>query len=254
MTRRKARLAFMRLLVCGSLLGILCLAAAQGATSQSPLPMFNAEYSLKRNGLTLGVSTRSLSAAGDGTYIYASSTRATGIIAWFVKDHFDEYSKWTLNGKELRPLEYVYNRHGGNKTRHVKLKFDWQHLIVTNTIDGDPWRMSIPPDAQDKLVYQLSIMYDLMKGTKHLEYKIADGGKLKDYEFEIEGEETLDTVLGKIKAVRIQRIGDKRDTTVWCAPRLSYLPVRLEQQDTDGAKLTMTITSLRGIPVHRSIP
>ena len=250
MTGSQARRTFIRLLVCGSLIGALCLTGAHGDTNQSPLPLFHAEYSLMRNGLTLGISTRSLTAAKDGTYIYASTTRATGIIAWFVKDHFDEYSKWTLNGTQLRPLEYVYNRHGGSKTRHVKLKFDWQRLIVTNTIDGDPWRMSIPPDAQDKLVYQLSIMYDLKKGTKHLEYKIADGGKLKDYEFEIQGEETLNTALGKIKTVRIQRIGDKRDTTVWCAPRLSYLPVQLKQQDTDGAELTMTITSLQGIPLH----
>ena len=141
----------------------------------------------------------------------------------------------------------MYNRHGGSKTREVKLHFDWQHNTVTNTIDGDPWRMEIPPNAQDKLVYQLAIMYDLMNGKKDLDYKIADGGKLKDYAFEIQGEEVLNTALGRLKTVRIQRIGDKRDTTVWCAPQLSYLPVRLEQQDTDGAELTMQLTSVKGI-------
>lgn len=212
-----------------------------------PLPKFNAEYILKRNGITLGTSTRSLSTAKDGTFIYSSTTQATGIIAWFVKDHIDEYSKWIFDGKHIRPLQYVYNRHGGSKTREVKLHFDWQHNTVTNTIDGDPWRMEIPPNAQDKLVYQLAIMYDLMNGKKDLDYKIADGGKLKDYAFEIQGEEVLNTALGRLKTVRIQRIGDKRDTTVWCAPQLSYLPVRLEQQDTDGAELTMQLTSVKGI-------
>jgi len=221
-------------------------ASARGAAEMT-LPMFNAEYNLKRNGITLGISTRSLSMAKDGTYIYASTTRATGIIAWFVKDQIDEYSKWTFDGGRIRPLEYVYRRHGGSKTRDVNLKFDWQHHIVVNTIDGNPWRMQIPPDAQDKLVYQLSIMYDLMNGKKNLEYKLADGGKLKDYAFEIEGEEILNTALGKIKTVRIQRIGDRRDTTVWCAPSLSYLPVRLEQHDTDGSHLTMQLESVRGI-------
>jgi hypothetical protein len=233
------RLAWLALMT-----GVLA-AGAHGAT-EGPLPMFNAEYSLKRNGITLGVSTRSLTTAKDGTYIYASTTRATGIIAWFVKDQIDEYSKWIFDNGQIRPLGYVYNRHGGDKTRHVKLKFDWQHLIVTNTIDGDPWRMEIPPNAQDKLVYQLSIMHDLAEGKRNLEYKIADGGKLKEYDFEIEGEETLNTPLGKVKTVRIQRIGDRRDTTVWCAPQFNYLPMRLEQQDTDGSHLTMQITSLQG--------
>ena len=246
MRRAATKFMSLQLLAWAAIAASLCLADVQGAT-QNPLPMFNAEYSLKRNGITLGISTRTLTTAKDGTYIYASTTRATGIIAWFVKDNIDEYSNWSFDGSQLRPQEYVYNRHGGSKTRHVKLKFDWQHLIVTNTIDGDPWRMEIPPNAQDKLVYQLSIMYDLLKGKKDLEYKIADGGKLKDYTFDIEGEEELNTALGKIKTVRIQRIGDRRDTTVWCAPKLYYLPVRLEQQDTDGSHLTMQLTSVEGI-------
>jgi len=238
-----------RRLVWAALAAILSWASAQGA-EENPLPMFNAQYILKRNGITLGVSTRSLTTAKDGTYIYASTTQATGFIAWFVKDRIDEYSKWSFDGTHIRPLEYVYNRHGGNKTRNVNLTFDWQRHIVTNNIDGDPWRMEIPPDAQDKLVYQLAIMYDLLKGKKDLEYKIADGGKLKDYKFEIEGEETLNTAMGKVKTVRIQRIGDKRDTTVWCAPQFSYLPVRLEQQDTDGSNLVMQITSLQEMDKH----
>jgi hypothetical protein len=232
-----------------ALLGLLilaCSAAGFGAEAP-PLPLFHAEYSLKRNGVILGKSERSLSVNPDGNYVYSSVTYATGLIAWFVKDKIKEHSVWRLEGNHLRPLEYVYNREGGSKTRYIKLAFDWQHHTVTNSIDGDPWRMEIPPEAQDKLVYQLSIMYDLLKGRKDLEYKIADGGKLKDYEFEIQGEEVLNTSMGKIKTVRIRRVGDRRDTTVWCAPQFSYLPVRLEQQDTDGAELAMQLTSVDGI-------
>jgi hypothetical protein len=229
---------------------LLCSSAVIRGAAQIPLPLFNAEYSLKRNGIVLGISTRSLNTAPNGTFIYASTTHATGLIAWFVRDRIDEHSKWSFDGTYIRPLEYVYNRYGGSKTRRVKLDFDWQRHTVTNTIDGDPWRMEIPDHTQDKLVYQLSIMYDLLNGKKELAYKIADGGKLKDYAFEIQGEETLNTELGRIKTVRIQRIGDKRDTTVWCAPQYSYLPVRLEQQDTDGSELTMQITSVRGMTKH----
>jgi Protein of unknown function (DUF3108) len=234
------------LLVGIALLTTMSMAGPKGSM-ETPLPMFNAVYSLKRNGIILGTSTRSLANNEDGTYTYTSNTHATGIISWFVRDQIDEYSKWTFNGEQIRPMEYVYDRHGGIKSRNVNLKFDWQNLTVTNTIDGDAWHMSIPSDAQDKLVYQLAIMYDLSKGKKALEYKIADGGKLKDYSFEIDGEEFLNTTLGKLKTLRIQRIGDKRDTTVWCAPELSFLPVRLEQQDTDGSHLSMQITALQGI-------
>lgn len=228
------------------LVAALWFAIAHGA-AETQLPMFNAEYSIMRNGIAMGVSTRSLSLNQDGTYLYASSTRATGLLSWFVKDRIDEHSKWVFDGERIRPLEYAYDRYGGNKTRHVRLSFDWQHLTVTNSIDGEPWHMDIPPDAQDKLVYQLAIMADLLNGKKDLTYKIADGGKLKEYAFEIKGEEVINTSLGKLKTVRIQRIGDTRDSTVWCAPQFSYLPVRLEQQDTDGSELTMQLNSARGL-------
>ena len=218
--------------------------------ADAAFPSFSADYVLKRNGITLGNATRSLRPASDGRYIFESLTYATGVIAWFVKDRIEERSTWALNGGQVRPLEYVYDRHGGKKTRRVKLAFDWERMIVTNTIDGDPWRMDIPADAQDKLLYQLAIMQDLKNGRDNLQYNIADGGRLKNYEFEILGEETLNTPLGKFNTIKIERLDDKRDTTVWCAPALNYLPVRLEQQESDGSRLSMDILSVKGLPVR----
>lgn len=231
-------------------LGLLAWSWAVTALAAGPaaLTSFSAEYTLKRNGVPLGVATRSLKPMKDGQFMYASTTHATGMIAWFVKDRIDEHSIFTLLDDKIRPLEYVYNRHGGSKTRRVKLVFDWEKGVVTNVIDGDPWQMQVPPDVYDKLDYQLAIMRDLRHGRTKLQYNIADGGKLKTYAFDIMGEEQVETVFGKLKAVKIRRLDDKRYTTIWCAPSLSYLPVRLEQQETDGSQLSMHIQSVQGLP------
>lgn len=221
--------------------------AAAAAAAEPALPTFNADYSLQRNGITLGTSTRSLRPAKTGHYVYESLTYASGVISWFVKDRIEERSIVTLHNGQVRPSEYVYHRHGGSKTRRVKLAFNWERGIVTNVIDGDPWRMEIPPDTHDKLDYQLAIMLDLQNGKKELRYNIADGGTLKTYAFAILGEEQIDTPLGRLKTVKIRRIDDKRNTTVWCAPALSYLPVRLDQQETDGSNLSMHLQSLQGL-------
>lgn len=229
------------------LLAGLWAAAAFAAEPAATLPTFSAEYTLKRNGVALGTATRSLRATKEGRFIYASTTYATGMIAWFVKDRIDEHSLFTLAGNHIRTNEYVYNRHGGTKRRQVKLVFDWEKGVVTNVIDGDPWQMQVPPDAYDKLGYQLAIMQDLRNGRTKLEYNIADGGKLKNYVFEMLGEESVETVFGKMKAVKIRRQDDKRFTTIWCASALNYLPVRLEQQETDGSQLSMLIQSVQGL-------
>ncbi len=220
------------------------------AEETAPFPNFSAEYVLKRNGVSLGNATRSLRTAGEGRYIFESVTYATGMIAWFVKDRIEERSIWTFHEGQVRPLEYVYNRHGGKKARRVKLLFDWGRGVVTNNIDGDPWRMDIPAGTQDKLLHQLAIMQDLKKGRTDLQYNVADGGRLKNYRFEVLGEEMMNTPLGKFKTVKIERLDDKRDTIVWCAPALNYLPVRLEQQETDGSRLSMDIQSVKGLPAR----
>lgn len=220
------------------------------AEESAPFPNFSAEYVLKRNGLPLGNATRSLRSLGNGRYVFESVTYATGMIAWLVKDRIEERSTWTFSNGLLRPLEYKYDRYGGKKTRRVKLNFDWEHRVVTNNIDGDPWRMDIPPEAQDKLLYQLAIMQDLKNGRSDLQYNIADGGRLKNYKFDILGEETVMTPLGRLKTIKLERLDDKRDTTVWCAPSLNYLPVRLEQQESDGSRLSMDIQSVKGLPVR----
>src|SRR3569623_1489452 len=131
--------------------------------------------------------------------------------------------------------EYALQRNGANGLR-VLLVVDCVRCVVTNVSDGDPWRMEIPPDVHDMLGYLLAIMLDLQRGRKELQYSIADGGKLKTYAFQILGEEQVESPFGRLKTVKLRRTEDKRDTTVWCAPALHYLPVRLEQRETDGSQ------------------
>ena len=198
----------------------------------NPLPQdFRASYTFTRNGMHVGEVKRSLRAANDGMYIYESVSEATGFISLFINDKIIERSTWAYVNDKPQPLQYTYIRSGGKKKRNVKLSFDWAQGIVINTINDDPWQMPVPPDTQDKLVYQLTLMLDLRTDTKKLHYTIADGGKLKDYAFTVVGEETVDTPLGKLRTTKIQRVDDKRNTTIWCANTLNYLPVRIEQEE-----------------------
>lgn len=215
----------------------------------SPLPEdFSVVYIFSRNGMNMGIVKRSLHAASDNKYVFESVSEATGFISLFVRDTITERSVWTyINGKP-RPMQYVYSRDGGRKERHVKLNFDWDKGIVTNSINNDPWQMHVPPTTQDKLLYQLTLMIDLKTGRGKPQYAIADGGTLKDYEFSILGEEKIDTPVGKLDTIKLKRIDDKRHTVIWCAKSLDYLPVRIEQVEKDDAKLAMMIREVTGLP------
>jgi hypothetical protein len=190
---------------------------------------------------------RSLRVNPDGSYTFQSKSEAAGMLAVLLDDNIDESSLWTLNDGRPRPLKYQY-LHTGRKVgeRRAVLDFDWKKGIVTNHINDDPWVMKVPTGAQDKLLYQYTLMRDLQEGKQTLSYDIADGGELKNFRFERLGTEAIDTPLGRLQAVKLQRIRGSRRTVIWCAAAYDYLPVRIEQYK-DGKVLTMLVREVEGL-------
>jgi hypothetical protein len=83
-----------------------------------------------------------------------------------------------------------------------------------------------------------------------MRYTIADGGRLKTYDMRETGTEVLETALGTLKTLKIQRLRDPDygEATLWCASALGYLPVKLEHRDRDGMLISMFIQSIEGMP------
>jgi hypothetical protein len=223
-------------------------------TIAAPLPDFTANYSLHK-GFLGARATVTFEVNGD-SYVYYSLTEPTGLLAVFRSDRIVERSSGVFRDGLPRPLTYQFLHTNRGKTkRDVQLVFDWDHHEVANTVKGHTWTMPIPDGTLDKFVVQLAVMIDLERGGKNLEYKIADGGKLKTYGFAIEGKQTVDTPAGEFSTIKVMRIRDsdsKRETYLWCAPKLDYLPVRAEHIDNDGNVFTMDLDKVDGIQPSRA--
>lgn len=233
---------------------LLCLCLALPAATTAPaadstVRAFTARYDFTANRLLVARMERSLRPNRDGSYLFTSKSVAAGMLSMLLSDNIDESSVWDLADGRPRPLRYQYH-HTGRKEgeRRAVLDFDWKKGIVTNRINDDPWTMKIPSGAQDKLLYQYTLMQDLKAGRPVLSYDIADGGELKNFSFERLGTETLTTPLGRLQTVKLQRVHGSRRTVIWCAAALDYMPVRIEQHK-DGKVLTMEIRELEGISV-----
>ena len=97
---------------------------------------------------------------------------------------------------------------------------------------------------------------DLMATKKEvwpvMHYQIADRNRLREYEFEITGEEIIETPIGKFNTVRATRIRRDSDriTTFWMAPEYDFLLIRLKQiKDKDGFELLLKEADFNGQPV-----
>lgn len=213
------------------------------------IPDFSANYLVKLNGLQAGELKRVLVSNGDGTRLFSSSTQAKGAFAFFKPDLVEESSTFQSNGESILPLSYLYQRTGGKKEKYLHLDFDWQKQRVHINDKNQPWKLHIPENTLDKLVYQLALMSDLGSDKTQFSYQIADGGKIKTYQINTLETELVSTPLGEVQAVKLIRLRNKpsgRQTILWCAPALHYLPVKLEHTEKGGVRFTALIRRLKG--------
>lgn len=157
-----------------------------------------------------------------------------------------EISRFRWLDGVIQPHLYRYHRQGLGKNRRAELIFDWEKQKVSNDVQDKRWSMDIHEGVQDKLSAQLQLQKDLIDGKEQFVYPIADGGELKEYQFEVVGRERLNTSLGEVDTVKVQRRrkDDDRATNAWLAPEWDYLLVQLEQRE-DGDSHILTIDSAR---------
>ncbi len=228
----------------------LCVVPVWAAPAPKP---FTAYYTVTVGNINAGEIRRSLSVTEQGQFVFESETKSSGLAALFVKDHIIERSVWRYKNQRPQPLHFQYQKTGGKKERKYALSFDWNTGVVKDESTADPWQAPLDKGAQDRLLYQLTLMYDLQNGRTEFEYPLVDGHKLKNYRFQKVAEEMIETPLGPLKTVKLSRIleSDDKTVTLWCAPSLDYLPVRIEQNEKDGDRFSATIRAVEGLPTAR---
>lgn len=180
---------------------------------------------------------------------FKSYSMPVGLLAFKKDETRDEQSEGLILSGSIQPERYSFLQLSGNETRrNVEIQFDWsrKEAINQHKHKDNKWTMPVPTGTTDKLSYQLSLMMKLAnKPEKHFSFDIADGGRIKKYEFTIIGEERVYTSMGSFKALKIhhQRYHKDKEITLWCAPKLNYLPVKIIQEESGKPTFVSTLIS-----------
>ncbi len=216
---------------------------AQAENSSSPIHPFKAIYTSEWDiGIAVnGEVERSLTQTPQGEWLFR--TFANTMVA-----SIDESSLVSFAGNEVIPHEYLYKKKVLGRKREATLSFDWQAMSVNNNIDHKPWKMDIPLHTQDKHSYQLQMRIDLKSGKRGpFTYQIADGGRLKEYDFKVIGEEVIESPLGKFDTIKVEMDrgpNASRETFIWYAPALDFMIVKLKQTEADGKVYALQLKSM----------
>lgn len=249
---RQTLLTFACLLIPGLLLALVLLLpaaapplpAAETPAAALVLPT-HAVYKAKASGVPIAIKREdSQSMTADDSWQLESISKALGNKA-------TESSSIVLDDPaapellpEVRPVTYKYRR---GKKRSTRADFDWEAGSVRVNRNGKTWEEPLPENAEDNLSYLVQLRHDL---HNHL----AAGGEIEDFEktymvfrrkdfrewtFQAEAEESIETAAGKLETIRLVRHKDDGKVSLWLAKDWQFLLVQLIQEGDEKGKVSL---------------
>ncbi|HRD68188.1 MAG TPA: DUF3108 domain-containing protein [Candidatus Competibacter sp.] len=211
-----------------------------------PVAPFQARYEVYGSGFSIGDAVMTLTTTGLNQYQMSSEVRPNGLAALLVSGQIDEKANGEIRDGTVRPIRYERRVETPKKKQTVQLRFDWSANQIQARDNQEQANLPLSPGVVDPLSLNLRVMWDLQRGRIPEQYALVDDTELKAYQIKNEGEEDLDTSLGKLRTVRISQSkpGKTRVTTFWFAPDLHYLPVRVAQKKNGKEVLRMEIRAV----------
>jgi hypothetical protein len=172
----------------------------------------------------------------DGTqYTLGSQSESTGLIEMFRPHRYHYLSKGTVNEQGLRPDRFVASVKRGSRSEESIAVFNWKDGQVRLGRLPQQDTVVLPAGSQDiiSFMYQLAL---LPPAPGRVTMPFTRGRRLETTSFDVLPAETVDTPLGRLRAVPViqTREPGHESMAVWLATEYRNLPVRIRFFNRDG--------------------
>lgn len=221
----------------GLLLTIVTMTSITPSFAAAPLKAYKADYHLFYNNRQVGTGSRQLSLEAD-QLVFSSHSYAS---IFLISDKRDEVCRVKQQAEQLEPVSYQIRRQKFTGRDDWQRNFDNSRLVATDPAQSS-WSLSYPAGTLDLLCHQLQLQLDVQKPGASLNYSILDKDRLKQYQYQIVGEEKISVPAGEYLTVKVSLPRQNRTTYIWLGKTLNYAPVRIQQiekgQDVFELKLS----------------
>lgn len=193
-------------------------------------------------GLRVGKVSHNWQAEGE-RYRVKSVLEASGPFSLFYSGQLIQESEGTITPQGLRPDTYLIQRGSADETETAR--FEWETFrLVLGSRNGSRI-LFLPPYAQDQLSFLHNLPF-ITPDAGRYRMVIASSRKVDAYEYDVVGEETLETESGLIRAIHLRkrRGAATEGTDVWLAPEHHLLPVKIQITDKSGDTVQQVISRI----------
>ena len=237
-------------------IGLLLLVASNTyASNQFPLPEnHQSTYSVSKYGAEVG-QIKNHFLYQDKQINYISKAKTTGMAAFFLKEVITETSKlyWPNDNTLEAPQQISYTlRHKKKKKKDQDIFFTWpntDHVDISSSYKNKPATLT-----SDKEVWSAQLLPILMSSYLLRDDKatgdnilIADKNNLKNYNFSLEGSESIKFNNGKHPCLKFKIIkkNSSRFTYAWLSKNHYYLPLYMEQYKDNELSVSMELEEFK---------
>lgn len=214
---------------------LLCLISNASLADQNLTP-HRATYKVKIS-LLSGEMQSGLQIDGSD-YVVESTVTPKGIARLITRGTIRESSRFNIVQGEVRPSEYRSADTLSKNGNQIQINFDWTANAAVGVVDGSPYSAPLDVDVIDRASLQYALMFDLLNQQLREEYVLLEADGTKRLTVSNRGEKSVRVPFGLLDVIGITHRAESssRETTLWCAPSLGYLPVVIEQHK-DGKPL-----------------
>ena len=206
-----------------------------------------------KKGISLnGEAIRELKQLKNGQWLYSFDVES------FAAD-IEESTTFSYQNGHITPHSYAYELSPFfAPDRKRKVTFNWPKKTVESSYKKKKWTLEkILSNSQDRLSYQLQMLVDVQSGKKNMVYPIVHKGKIKDSQFRVIREEPLQTALGTLNSILVEKVRaetKKRKTLLWFAKDHAFLLLKMNQVEKDGDEYEINIQSaeINGVVIKAS--
>lgn len=211
-------------------------------------PEFEASYDIHKGSLHVGEMEVSLKKVGD-ELIYESKTKAIGMAAFFLSDQIiNDRAVLKLINNRYRTIEFNHEMQDKKKNRNEHYIFDWDNNKASVKYKDESKILDISEYTFDNYSAQLLLMREPEIETSTNTYSVISKGRLKEYKYQLETTELINTKVGNFDANKYVRKkdNDKKTTYLgWYAEKLNYIPVKLDKFENGKLDISIQITAIK---------
>ena len=193
-----------------------------------------------------GVLATQLKKNGD-VYSFELITEPTGFWKVITKGSVIERSRFVIENDQLKTYDYHLIDTIRKKSRESESEFNWSTSKITGYYKDREIDIPLEGKTLSRIVLQLQIMHDQEKQIASTDYLILDKDALKKITVFPEEFITETSVpFGKFQTIKIshQSENSERLNSLWLAPELNFIPIKISQSINGKTSFEATLTQL----------